>query len=380
MYANPEQAFGGQTRMLELIECIYACAQDAALWPEAIASVSAAVRGESIALFADFPSFRTPTLFALANFSPGGWSAYNDYYAAINPIMPACEELFAPDEVFLSDWSVPDSALEKTEFYNDFFLPYDMHYSMGLKIDLPGLPSARLSCQRPKAMGAFDDQASLVFQTIQQHLRRALLLHHRIHTLEANTLGLETALDRHGHAVLGIDSNGRICLGNPAAMKLLTSGGCLRIVAGRLHCTRPKENAALQQVLTAQTLDAGAQPATPGTVSVPRENASPLQITVVTMKKTLAGSSSPLAALVFITDTTVVSSRAGLLRQLYGVTPSEARVADLLLQGLDTSDISEKLRITLETARLQVKRLLNKTGTRRQAELVRLLTSLPSTE
>jgi DNA-binding CsgD family transcriptional regulator len=62
------------------------------------------------------------------------------------------------------------------------------------------------------------------------------------------------------------------------------------------------------------------------------------------------------------------------------VTPSEARVADLLLQGIDTSEISAKLHITLETARLQVKRLLNKTGTRRQAELLRLLVSLPCTE
>lgn len=366
--------------MLDLIESIYACAQDATLWPNAIASVAAAINGESIALFADFPSFRTPTLFALANFSAGGWSAYNDYYAAINPIMPACEKLFTSDEVFISHWSVPDSALEKTEFYNDFFLPYDMHYSMGLQIDLPNLPSARLSCQRPKAMGAFDQTDSLIFQTLQPHLRRALLLHHRIHQLEANTLGLQTALDRHDHAILGIDSTGKICLSNPTAIKLLTSGGCLRIAAGRLLCTLTKENAALQQVLSAQILGASMPAATQGTISLPREKGPPLQVTIMPMNKTLTGKSTPLSALVFISDTSVASSRASLLRQLYRVTPSEARVADLLLQGLDTAEIASKSRLTLDTVRLQVKRLLSKTGTRRQAELIRLMAALPSAD
>lgn len=380
LYENPEQEFGGQSRMLDLIESIYACAQDATLWPETIASISATVNGESMILFADFPNFRTPTLYALANVPPGGWDAYSDYYAAINPIMARGEAIFAPGDTWISDWSLPDVALEKTEFYNDFFLPYDMHYSMGLKIDLPGLPSARLSCQRPKHMGAFDNRDSLIFQAIQPHLRRALLLHHRIHTLEANILGLETALDRHDHAVLSIDATGKVCFGNPRAMKLLTSGGCLYVVAGRLHCSGPKENAALQRILAARIVHTSLQPVAAGTVSIPRLGAAPLRVTVVPMRKMISGSSMPLAALVFIADTSAASSRASLLRDLFGVTPSEARVADLLLQGFDTGEITERLRLTLETARFQVKRLLSKTGTRRQAELIRLMAALPSTE
>ena len=65
------------------------------------------------------------------------------------------------------------------------------------------------------------------------------------------------------------------------------------------------------------------------------------------------------------------------MQQLYGLTPAESRVADLLLEGLEVRDAAERLCITLETARFHLKRVLAKTGTHRQTELMRLMLSLP---
>ena len=61
-----------------------------------------------------------------------------------------------------------------------------------------------------------------------------------------------------------------------------------------------------------------------------------------------------------------------------GFTPAEARLADALAGGASVREAATKLGVTYETARTHLKRLLSKTGARRQAELVRiLLTSLP---
>jgi len=65
------------------------------------------------------------------------------------------------------------------------------------------------------------------------------------------------------------------------------------------------------------------------------------------------------------------------MRQLYGLTPTEARLADLLMEGLEVREIAERAGTTLETARVHLKRVLSKTGARRQMELVRLMLSLP---
>jgi DNA-binding CsgD family transcriptional regulator len=88
-----------------------------------------------------------------------------------------------------------------------------------------------------------------------------------------------------------------------------------------------------------------------------------------------------LAALVFVGDPEAVTlSRSAVLRRFYGLTPAEARIADLLASGKEVGEAAARLGMTLETGRFHVKRVLSKTGTRRQAELVRLMLSLPGQE
>ena len=52
-------------------------------------------------------------------------------------------------------------------------------------------------------------------------------------------------------------------------------------------------------------------------------------------------------------------------------------MADLIAQGDEVREAALAMRTTLETARFHMKRVLTKTGARRQAELVRLVVSLP---
>jgi DNA-binding CsgD family transcriptional regulator len=83
-------------------------------------------------------------------------------------------------------------------------------------------------------------------------------------------------------------------------------------------------------------------------------------------------------ALVFISDPAERNaSRATLLSTLYGLTPAECRLADLLLEELDLRAVSEHMRIRVGTARFMLKTIFQKTETRRQTQLVRMLLSLP---
>ena len=67
-----------------------------------------------------------------------------------------------------------------------------------------------------------------------------------------------------------------------------------------------------------------------------------------------------------------------LLQCHFGLAPAEARLALHLLAGETLRSAAVKLSITYETARSQLKRIFNKTGTCRQAELVIvILTALP---
>lgn len=52
MFKNPEQAFGGTTQLLGLIETIYTAIQRPELWPVVMEGIAEAVHGESTTMFA----------------------------------------------------------------------------------------------------------------------------------------------------------------------------------------------------------------------------------------------------------------------------------------------------------------------------------------
>jgi DNA-binding CsgD family transcriptional regulator len=73
-------------------------------------------------------------------------------------------------------------------------------------------------------------------------------------------------------------------------------------------------------------------------------------------------------ALVFISDPAErPASRAALLSTLYALTPAECRLADLLLEELDLRAVSERMRITMNSARSMLKSIFQKTETHRQS-------------
>jgi len=61
------------------------------------------------------------------------------------------------------------------------------------------------------------------------------------------------------------------------------------------------------------------------------------------------------------------------LRDAYGLTAAEAGVAQLLLRGAGMAEIATELRISVETARTHLRRVLGKTGVHRQSDLILLL-------
>jgi DNA-binding CsgD family transcriptional regulator len=63
---------------------------------------------------------------------------------------------------------------------------------------------------------------------------------------------------------------------------------------------------------------------------------------------------------------------------LYGLSRAEARVAALLAQGHRLDETAQILGVAYETVRKHLKQIFSKTGTDRQAELVRMLVGGPA--
>ncbi len=87
---------------------------------------------------------------------------------------------------------------------------------------------------------------------------------------------------------------------------------------------------------------------------------------------------APAMVIVFLNDP---ASRALLsadaLREMFDLTPTEARVAHLLASGLRPDDIAREMEVAPTTVAFHLRNAFAKTRTHRQAELVGLVLSLP---
>lgn len=99
----------------------------------------------------------------------------------------------------------------------------------------------------------------------------------------------------------------------------------------------------------------------------------PLSILITPLKPAACFPAAP-AALVVISD----PDRGRVppterLMQVYGFTLAEAGVAQMLLRGNGIAAVAKRLGVSLETARTHLRRVLAKTGTHRQSDLILVL-------
>jgi DNA-binding CsgD family transcriptional regulator len=179
-------------------------------------------------------------------------------------------------------------------------------------------------------------------------------------------------------AVFFIDERGRVLFYNDAANRLLTQrDGIVLTGLQRLGATRASDDAALQRLVReacAMSIGKGERPG--GVLQIRRpSNRRPYAMIVAPLGlRQWPFLSKRPAAVVFVSDPEhIVHPPAEHLASLFGLTPAEARLAAALAARLSVEDYAEQAKITIGTARWTLKRVLEKTGCRRQSELVHLL-------
>ena len=186
------------------------------------------------------------------------------------------------------------------------------------------------------------------------------------------------ALDQLPWGVLFIDEHRNRLGANRHAQEILVAGDGLTARGNTLQAEFADDTARLDRLLRNALDRAGQQePSISGTLSITRPSgAHPLNVVVVPLhlQAEALDERGPIAA-IFVTDpeAPLDGSIEQHLRELYSLTAGEARLAAWLLQGNSVDEAAAELGITNNTARGYLKRIYNKTGVRRQPELVRLL-------
>lgn len=177
--------------------------------------------------------------------------------------------------------------------------------------------------------------------------------------------------------IVAVDRRGCISFTTEAAEAMLRLADGIGVWRGRLS-SRGRA-AGLEEAIRATLSDPLAQTGRPPrTVLLPRRDALPLLAIVTPLATEATGA---LGALVLLHDPQATLRPAtALLRHAFGLTAAEAAVAQGVVAGATLREIAEDRQVSLNTVRTLLSRVLDKTGARRQADLVRLLMPLAMAE
>lgn len=272
----------------------------------------------------------------------------------------------------------PEYLMQESIFYNEFLKKYDV-CQMAV---FAGAGSSdvfeALSIYRGPREAPFDKEQLAVLQILAPHLQTAFSMRRRLLALESRVTDLENALDQLGTALVLVDIEGKPIFANRAARGICGQRDGLYLSASRMAVENPTENGRLREIIAkaisarmSNNLERG------GAMLISRVDLRPLQVLAAPFVSNDPGPKGAVA-IVFISDPELKPTlRANILRELYGLTQAETRLALSLLDGRSLIETADSIGVTHETVRSQVKSVLHKTGTRRQGELTRLLSSLP---
>ena len=202
---------------------------------------------------------------------------------------------------------------------------------------------------------------------------RLAMLRDYLGNLEAERRIVSEALDAVPLAVTVVDRNGTIRFANRLAEQMLDMKDGLLILQGRLTAARSSENSQLRErILDVAGSARNAAPSPWAAMRIEREHGTAWLISIAPLGHLGQAPTTGDMAIVMITDPNMpMKPSTSMLRQLHGLTYAEADILGRLTVGARLIDIAEELGISVETVRTHLKAIFTKTGTSRQADLVR---------
>jgi len=109
-----------------------------------------------------------------------------------------------------------------------------------------------------------------------------------------------------------------------------------------------------------------------------KDGQNPLSVIVAPVRKSASKNAhAKIAAILFVSDPDFdVDLPKSLLRTLFGLTQSEAKIAVAVANGESLEQLAKTSGVKVSTVRTHLKKIFEKTGRVRQAELVRMLTKV----
>lgn len=288
---------------------------------------------------------------------------------------------YRPGAVETDQDILPRSILLGSDYYNGFLKPRDMHAVMRVTLATEHRLRRFISMTRPVALGDFVSADIEQGRRLMPHLHRAARISQSVESANLALNAFSEVLEQSARGVLLLDHSRRIVFANRAARAMAQAAESFVLRRERIEALSGGDNTLLQGLIAGASGPTGRTNAARGGVmrlATKSGRAGPSLAVAPLAGETAWNQPAPVAFILISDPAAQPADLDAILRELFGLTAAETRVAERLLNGDSPERAAEALQVRIATVRWHLASLYRKTGTNRQAELVRMLQALPS--
>jgi DNA-binding CsgD family transcriptional regulator len=356
----------------ELLNQLYFTAIGVVPWDQFLVALAGRLEANCAALMVHDPNNREYSVAEQIGVSQAAQQEYAEHYGRYDIHFQAAiasRGKLRAGMIQLSQNVIPVPKLLATYYYNDFLRRHDILHQCGAVIADDGSRLSTLTLTRPHGADAFASKEQRFLTRLTPHLQAAFALHRFLTDLRLTELSLQAAFDASPNPSLIVNRIMKILAMNSKAKAYTDCSPTLAVRAGKLVAlAQPYTDQLKCLVRLSDKTMAGQQ------LQISQPDGTLITISVTPLLQDVIGIGKGPAILIAVEDPLLRQEtfQRNLIRA-YGMTVSEARVAQLLLDGKTLSEISAKLHVTRNTLKTHLSRIFLKTATKRQAELVGLL-------
>src|SRR5262245_25167688 len=281
--------------------------------------------------------------------------------------------------------AISDAEMHASSMYQEILSYADVEYSLVVSVPEDDGSLIMFGVFRGKQATFFKEHEVEAFGELIPHVKQAVALGEHLARIDfANRVAFE-ALDSLSIGVLIVDENARIVHASATARRIIGADDGIALYNGTLRLHARDNDAQLRRAIWEAVAQATHAQTGPPAEAVPVSRPSgkePYPALVSTLwgnhlRYGLGRLDRPLAVVLVSVPEEPQEAPAELLRRLFGLTHAEARLCERLVLGRTVEEAAKDLGIATETARVHLKRIFDKTGVGRQAELVAKVLATP---
>jgi DNA-binding CsgD family transcriptional regulator/PAS domain-containing protein len=265
--------------------------------------------------------------------------------------------------------------IKRTRFYAEGLKAVDLFHICAFAFSNGSDLSNHVNVVRSEKHPSFGQHEVDLMDSVAPHVSRAAKITVLLQGVNLYVAGLESAANQLAFGLLLIDETGRVLFANAEAERLLREGRIMYQRESRLVGATGASQQRLSAFLSRLALLPEA-----AALHLAKADGHGLKLIGAPLperRQDFACLSPTARSVIFLFDDAAnAPSPMRLIAQLYGLTPAECRLAEALLASQTLAEYGERVGLTRNTIKTELKSLFAKTGTARQSDLVRQLAKL----